>query len=275
MTEATESAGRMAASGATLYYKARGSGPFLLMLQGGDGDADATDMLTDHLVEYYTVLSYDRRGLSRSRINDPAPVMDLSTHSEDASKLLEAVTSESVFVFGTSLGALLGLDLISQHPGQVRLLVAHEPPATELLSEPERDEARQGQEEVEDIYRREGIIAAMRRFVALAGINTDDREPEVDVPQPKPERIANLEFFLAHDAPAVRLYRLNLIALHAGAKHIVPAAGQNSTTFPSHCARALALELHRPLVEFPSDHSGFMLHPKAFAAQLHKVLSES
>ena len=53
--------------GATIYYKIRGTGPLLLMLQGGNGDADGTDALAEHLMGRYTVLSYDRRGLSRSR----------------------------------------------------------------------------------------------------------------------------------------------------------------------------------------------------------------
>src|SRR6266700_3779138 len=84
--------------------------------------------------------------------------------------LLAAVTSDPALVLGTSLGAVLGLDLISRHPGQVRLLVAHEPPATGLLPEPGRSQAIRDQEEVEELYRREGIAAAMRKFMAMAGI---------------------------------------------------------------------------------------------------------
>jgi len=247
------------------------------MLQGGDGDADGTDALTDHLVNGYTVLSYDRRGLSRSPIDDPAATVDLSTHSEDASRLLEAVSDEPAYVFGASLGALLGLDIVSRHPERVRLLVAHEPPATGLLAEPERSQAAREQEEVEDLYRREGIAEAMRKFVTLAGIRFDDREPDVVIPRPRPERIANLGFFLAHDAPAVRRYQLDLPALHAVAQRIVPAAGDSpeSGGFPRHCAQALAEELDRALVEFPGGHNGFMLRPRAFAARLKEALAEN
>src|SRR5260370_37965128 len=135
--------------GASLHYKVRGSGPLLLLLllQGGDGDADGTDALAGHLASDYTVLSYDRRGLSRSPASDPAAAIDMATHSEDASRLLAAVTSDPALVLGTSLGAVLGLDLISRHPGQVRLLGAHAPPATGLLPEPERSHATRDQEE--------------------------------------------------------------------------------------------------------------------------------
>jgi pimeloyl-ACP methyl ester carboxylesterase len=259
--------------GATLYYKIRGSGPLLLLLQGGDGDADGTDALSDHLTSHYTVLSYDRRGLSRSRISDPAAPVDVTTHSEDASRLLAAVTSEPALVFGGSLGAVIGLDLVSRHPEQIRLLVAHEPPVTGLLPEPERSQASQDQQAVDDLYLREGIAAAMRKFVTVAGIRFDDREPGVSIPQPRPERIANLDFFLTHDAPAVHRYRPDLAALRAVAARIVPAAGASSQAFPRHCAQALATELRRPLAEFPGGHSGFMLRPQAFAAQLREILA--
>ena len=264
---------RLPVPGARLHYKIRGNGPLLLLLQGGDGDADGTDALTDHLTSRYTVLSYDRRGLSRSPASDPAAAIDIATHSEDASRLLAALTSDPALVPGTSIGAVPGLDLISRHPGQVRLLVAHEPPATDLLPGPERGQARRDQEEVEELYRREGLAAAMRTFVAVAGIRLDDRELDVSIPQPRPERIANLEFFLTRDAPAVRRYRPDLPALREAAARIVPAAGASTQAFPRHCAQALAGELGRPLAEFPGGHTGFMLRPRAFAARLHEILA--
>ena len=267
-------AGVLPVAGAMLYYDHRGEGPVVLMLQGGDGDANGTDALAESLIDGYTVLSYDRRGLSRSPIDDPAAPVDLSVHAEDASRLLGAVTDEPALVFGSSLGALLGLELIARHPEQVRLLIAHEPPATELLAAPERDRAARAQEQIEELYRREGIAAAMRQFVAIAGINFDDREPDLEIPRPKPERVANLAFFLTYDAPAVRGYRLDLPALGAVADRIVPAAGQSSEGFPARCARALATTLGRPLVEFPGGHSGFILRPRAFAARLRELLAD-
>lgn len=267
-------AGVLPVAGAMLYYEHRGEGPVVLMLQGGDGDANGTDALAESLIDGYTVLSYDRRGLSRSPIDDPAAPVDLSVHAEDASRLLGAVTDEPALVFGSSLGALLGLELIARHPEQVRLLIAHEPPATELLAAPERDRAARAQEQIEELYRREGIAAAMRQFVAIAGINFDDREPDLEIPRPKPERVANLAFFLTYDAPAVRGYRLDLPALGAVADRIVPAAGQSSEGFPARCARALATTLGRPLVEFPGGHSGFILRPRAFAARLRELLAD-
>ncbi len=177
-------------------------------------------------------------------------------------------------MFGTSLGAVIGLALLSRHPEQVQLLVAHEPPVTELLAEPERSEAQRGREEVEATYRSEGVAAAMRKFVALAGLRFDDLEPGVYLPAPTPERLANLEFFLSHDAPAARRYRLDLAALALVADRVVPAAGRDTDGFTRHCAEALAVRLRRPMIEFPGTHNGWLLHPREFAARLLQVVTE-
>ena len=110
----------------------------------------------------------------------------------------------------------------------MRTLVAHEPPAPELLPDAERVLAVQSQEEMEETYRREGALAAMRQSLARSGMDFSDREPDVVVAPPSPRRAANLEFFLTHDAPAVRRYRLDLAALKASSGRIVPAAGRAS-----------------------------------------------
>jgi pimeloyl-ACP methyl ester carboxylesterase len=81
---------RLAVPGATLYYKMQGHGPLLLMLQGGDGEADGTDALASHVIDHYTVLSYDRRGLSRSPVDDRSAPVDLSTPCGDAARLFAA-----------------------------------------------------------------------------------------------------------------------------------------------------------------------------------------
>src|SRR2546429_306081 len=59
--------------------------------------------------------------------------------------------------------------------------------------------------------------------MATNGLNFDDREPDVVLPQPSPQRAANLEFFRTYDAPAAHSYRLDIAALSAAATRIVPA----------------------------------------------------
>jgi pimeloyl-ACP methyl ester carboxylesterase len=259
--------------GASLFYRVRGSGPLLLILPGGDGDADTIDALRSQLVDHYTVVAYDRRGISRSTIDAPAARLTVATHGEDAHHLLAALTEEPAFLFGSSIGALIGLDLVARHPGQVRRLVAHEPPAFELLPDAERERAMHAQEDAEEAFRREGVDAGFRRFVTLAAVDLQDREPDAVLAPPTSQRTTNLSFFFTYDSPAVRRYRLDLLALRASRTRIVTAAGRSAPESAAHrAAAALALALGQDLVEFPGGHTAWLLRPKAVAARLREVL---
>ncbi|GAA1246803.1 hypothetical protein GCM10009676_36270 [Prauserella halophila] len=52
--------------GARLYYEVRGDGPLLVLIPGAPGNARVFTALADQLAQRYTVLTYDRRGFSRS-----------------------------------------------------------------------------------------------------------------------------------------------------------------------------------------------------------------
>lgn len=272
--------GQLEVPGAKLFYKVRGTGPVLLILQGGAGGAGGSDALADALVGRYTVIAYDRRGLSRSPVDDPAHPRPLGvrTHSDDASALLAALTDEPAFVFGCSGGALIGLDLVTAHPRQVRSLVAHEAPCAALLDEPGRSQMLAMQHDYVDTFSRDGVRAAMRKVFTIGAVDNDP-EPEADRPQPSSEQVAqhaaNAQFFLTHHAPAVHRYQPDLAALKAAAASIIPAAGMLSRgSFPYRCAQALADHLGRPLTEFPGNHSGYVLRPRAFAEALHQALAQ-
>jgi pimeloyl-ACP methyl ester carboxylesterase len=278
MNQAQE--GTLEVPGASLYYKVRGTGPVLLILQGGAGDADGSEGLAQHLVDAYTVVTYDRRGLSRSKVNDASEAPGIETHSEDVHHLLAALTPEPAFVAGFSLGALIGLDLVARHPEQVRALVAHEPAAIELLPDTERARALQTHEEVEELYRRGGVAAAMKKMVELAGVNFDDREPDVNVTPPVGQEAAgmaaNMGFLLTHDLPAVRHYTPDLAALEIQRTLILPAIGRNSGEIvPHHSALALAERLGLQAVEFPGGHTGYVLRPREFALRLRQVFNSA
>jgi pimeloyl-ACP methyl ester carboxylesterase len=260
-------------SGATLFYRVRGKGSLLLLLAGGHGDADTTDAVCEELINHYTVITYDRRGLSRSKIDASAGSPTTVTHSDDAHRLLAALTTEPAFIFGSSIGALIGLDLVSGHPEQVRVLVAHEPPAWELLPDAERDRAIRSLEDIVETYRREGTKAAFQKFAAFAVVDHADHEPDVVLPQPTPPIEANMNFFFANDALGVNDYRLDIAALKAKSTRIMAAGGRTSHgSLPRQCADALAAKLGTTLIEFPGSHMGWLLRPKEFAAKLFEVL---
>lgn len=85
-----------------------------------------------------------------------------------------------------------------------------------------------------------------------------------------------MAFLLSSDTPQAIAYRLDVPALDVQARKIVPAAGRSTQHSLLHrCAAALAETLERPLAPFPGGHTGWLLRPKAFAAQLAETFGRN
>jgi pimeloyl-ACP methyl ester carboxylesterase len=284
--------------GAGLYYEVRGSGPLLLLIAGAPADAGGFAALAGQLADRYTVVTYDWRGAARSSLDGPADQLPdglpLQIQGDDADQLLAALGTEPAQVLGCSGGALIGLDLLARHPERVHTLVAHEPPAMNLLA----DSAgwRAAFQDVEDTYRRDGVGPGMQQFIATAvrtsGPYPKDDEgppgqeqapPMPDVSQMTPEMLegmarmqANSEFFLAHLLPATIGHVPDVAALRGVASRIVVGVGAASKgQMPHLAALALAERLGREPVGFPGDHQGFATHPGPFAETVHQALRGS
>jgi pimeloyl-ACP methyl ester carboxylesterase len=77
--------------GATLHHEVRGSGPVMLLISGGSADAGVYAGIAGFLAKQYTVVTYDPRGNSRSRVDCPVEDWRLDVHGDDAAHLLDAV----------------------------------------------------------------------------------------------------------------------------------------------------------------------------------------
>jgi pimeloyl-ACP methyl ester carboxylesterase len=262
--------------GATLFFETRGSGPILLLICGGNTDADIFTHLADQLARDYTVVTYDPRGNSRSPLDGPPYDQRIEEHSDDARRLLEAVAAGPALIFGSSSGAIVGLDLVSRHPELVTRLVAHEPPLVEVL--PDAAEWRAFFDAVYATYRREGGGPAMQKFAAGVGLANGGPPPGVALPPEVAAMIermmANLDLFLAHEVRQFTRYVPDLPALDASRERIVLADGQDSREhLPYRPAAWLAERFGTRVVDFPGDHAGYATRPIEFAAKLREVLA--
>ncbi len=246
--------------GARIHYEVRGSGPALLLIPGSNGDAGFFDAMADRLADRYMVISYDRRGFSRS------PAQWIETHVEDARRLIDAVAGEPIRVFATSAGAVIGLALISRHPQQVGRLVAHEPPIFEVL--PDAPRWRAFFEDVSATYRSEGAEVAMRQFMTGIGVNEARRPADLD-PELITRMSGNMHVILTQEVPNAPSYRLDLAALDAQRDRVTLAGGRDSHPhFPYQPAVVLAARWNQRVIDFPGDHLGYWSHPVEFAVAL-------
>ncbi|HYQ68124.1 alpha/beta hydrolase [Actinophytocola sp.] len=276
-----DTTGVLPVRGTRLYYEIRGAGPPLLILPGGDGDAGRSRDLVDQLTDTYTVITYDRRGLSRSTMDDPARPATLDTHADDAHLLLAEVADEPARVLGSSFGGHIGLVLTARHPEQVHTLVAHEPGTPVLLPGPERTAMERAISDLVEIHREQGIASAMSALAALVGLDLAAMvtEPGLTPPHESPEqRAANLDFLLGNDMPALLHCTMtidDIVAVRTGPARGVAAAGRVTprAAFPRRCAAELAVLLGSEVAEFPGGHNGNSTHPRAFATRLRAVLA--
>jgi pimeloyl-ACP methyl ester carboxylesterase len=268
--------------GAELYYEVRGSGPVLLLICGGVYDAAGYAGLAGQLADRYTVVTYDRRGNSRSPLDGPPELQHIEVHGDDAHRVLNAV-GEPAYVFGNSSGAIIGMELAARHPEQVLALVVHEPPLFELL--PDRAYWRTVIQEIEETFAKEGPGAAGQILTTAfeksgGGADDEDRIPGgAEAPQElDAETMAmmarfeqNFGFFIGYEVPSFAKYVPDLAALQRVVVAIGDATKQGEPQYQG--ALVLAERLGTEPVVFPGDHGGFGTEAEPFARRLSELLS--
>lgn len=269
----------LAVPGATLHVERRGSGPTLLLIAGGNGDCGPFERLAQLLSDRYTVLSYDRRGFSRSSLQSQVPrdsAARLTADVDDVCAIIDAFGKRPAYVFGSSSGAIIGLHLLVQHTERVRTLVAHEPPLVDLL--PDAAQAHALFRDVVDTYQASGVSAAMQKFAAAIGLPQGPRA-EGDLPpamRPMFERIQrNQAHFFEHELRQYPRLTPDLDALAARRHQLVLGVGHDSQgLLPYRPNLLLAERFDIDLSEFAGGHIGYITHPSEFAARLAELLSQ-
>ena len=271
---APKKTGTLQVPGASLYYEVLGSGPTLLIIAGGSGDADSSDKIVHELTANYTVVTYDRRGYARSKIDNSADALRMEMESDDAHHLLAALGTRPASVLGSSIGAVIALDLAVRYPDQVGTVIAHEPPAIYLTSSQSEGQRSQGGsiQDIKDRFQREGADAAMKEFAGMVGVN--------DLPtgstQTGEQRTANVKFFLDKEVPMLARYRFDFDALKGAMTRTRLVIGVGSASPKDSVgylgAEAVTDRLGIGMMEFPGDHAGMERYPKEFAEKLRGLL---
>ena len=264
--------------GATLYYEVRGSGPILLLIPGGNGDGDAYQSLATQLAERYAVITYDRRGFSRSLLDDPPadPERRLAADVDDAARLLAQVADGPSYVFGSSSGGIVALELLAERPERIQTLIAHEPPLVTLL--PDAAQQLTFLDGVYATYRRLGVDSAMKEFFIGAGLGSRPTPaPSLPASPPVAEVLSrakiNRAFWLEYELRQYPRVAPKMAALQAVRSRLVLAGGSDSREyFPYRPNTLLAERLGVELVDFPGGHVGYSTHPSEFAKQMVSVL---
>ena len=236
------------------------------------------------LVTDRPVVTYDPRGSGRNP-TATAPIT-VEEHADDLHRVIDALGAGPVDLFASSGGAVNALALVATHPGDVRRVVAHEPPTAALL--PDRVHVLAAVAAITRTYAAEGQGPAMARFMALIM-----HRGEVDASfsaQPAPDAAAfgaaaeddgSRTDPMMRSVAACASYEPDVTALAALGDRLIVAVGAGSDDeVAARGARSVAAALGREAVVFPGDHSGFLGgefgqsgEPVPFAARLLEALA--
>lgn len=120
-------------NGVRIAYQDTGKGEPLVLVHGSWGSHHNWDPVVPGLSAHHRVVSYDRRGHSKSE--RPAGQGTFAEDVADLAALVEALDAAPAWVVGNSVGAVITLQLAVARPDLLRGVIVHEPPLRKQLSE--------------------------------------------------------------------------------------------------------------------------------------------
>jgi pimeloyl-ACP methyl ester carboxylesterase len=254
---------------ARLYYETRGAGPSVLFVSGATGDAGHHRAVADALADEFTVITYDRRGNSRS----PRPAGWTSTSMEeqadDAAALLASLGAAPAAVFGTSGGALIACCLLLRRPEVVRGTILHEPPLAAAIPE-----AAAGIAElkamIEHAIAKGGLPGGVEAFVRSAAGAAFDAIPD----ETRSRMMGNGETLFGQELEQFLSYHPDEKALGAVRVPVRLLVGDETTALFAGAAQWLAARLRTTVGTLPGAHTPYFDRPGVVACSLRPILRE-
>ncbi len=267
----TTNAGVIEVNGTRLYHEAQGSGPSVLFISGATGDAGHFERVAELLADEFTVVTYDRRGNSRS----PRPAgwekTSMDEQADDTAGLIQALGLSPAAVFGTSGGAVILLNLLLRHPEVLRGAIVHEPPMVPVLSNAEEVGAEL-QSMTEEGLANLGPRGTMEMFIRQ---NAGDENFENLDPELRERMLGNAEVFFSAELEGFVSYVPDARALAEVEVPVQVMAGtDNRGVYYYEAAEWVAKQLGAALKEMPGGHAPYFDRPGEMAEAIRPFLRQ-
>lgn len=271
MVASTNSPGAtIEANGTTLYYEIRGSGPSVLFISGATGDAGHFESVAETLADEFTVITYDRRGNSRSPRPEGWTATTAEEQADDAAALARALGKAPAAVFGTSSGGVIGLALVINHPEVVRGAILHEPALLSVL--PNAGELMAGaQAVIEPAIQAGGPRAGVEAFLkSLPRVDPATLPPAV-----RERMLNNGETFFGPELGRIEAYHPDDATFAAIRVPVQVMMGDQSPEFLIETSRWLAVRLGVEPKILPGGHAPYFDRPKEMAGTIRPMLLQA
>jgi len=253
-----------------LRCEKKGSGPLLLLVHGVVCDGDYYEAAAECLKENYTVITYDRRGYSRSAAEEDADFSVLQ-QGKDAAAIIEAADMGPAFVVGCSAGGIIALELAVKYPEYVKRLLLHEPPIGNDKQYLERLD--KWFEELKQCAAGKRVNKALLSFIRVLGGN-DPNAPKRSI-EAQGRDLINLEMFLYHEMGDMLNYVPRNTEKIALKMPCTVAVGKEDAQGLFHQAAESASKLLGcKLLPVPGYHNFAFDMPETFASTVSQVMGK-
>lgn len=253
------------ANGVELYHEVRGIGPSVLLIHGGGIDGGSFNRLADILAFDFTVVTYDRRGISRSPRPTDWKQTSIAEQAEDAAGLLRALGIAGAAVVGQSLGALVALELLLRNPELLRRASLLDPGPVDSAV-PDRQKRMALPEAVRAAISRGELVAGFEALLrALGAWEAMDSASRVRV-------LGNAGVFFSYETPLLQSYRPDEALLSANRVPVQVGAGVETPPVFREMAEWLASRLNVRVEQTPGGHVGYLSHPDEVAQVIRPFL---
>lgn len=210
----------------SLYYEIRGEGEALILIHGMIVDAGLYETAAQILAKKYKVITFDRRGNSRSVLKEsPAPDFSMDAQAQDIKDLMEAAGIEEAYIAGASAGAVIGHYFLQKYPEKVKHLIMYEPSMLGLMISKDPETA-EWYETLNGFVQKGKLSNALLRFAESIG-EADDRSP-VKSQEAVIRELDNVEFAFKNEMPGAARYIPDLESFKKYSDRITIAAGERS-----------------------------------------------
>lgn len=251
-----------------LYWEATGSGPVVLLIAGTPGDGGQLGALVDELAADHLVITYDRRGTSRSEMPPGWSETSVAEQADDAASVLSRVGVRSALVFGTSNGAMVALELALRHPDRVSRVILHEIPLLSVIEDPAPVASAIGSL-IGSAMQAGGPRGALEAFLRFA---FGDAIVDSWTPELRDRMLANADMVFSVEMPAFQAYRPDADLLAQCRVPISVLVGEDEQMpFFHEAARWLAERLGTRVGSAPGAHGPYFSAPARLASVLRDI----
>lgn len=239
-----------------------------MLIAGTPGDGGQFDALAQELAGTHTVITYDRRGTSRSPEPPDWTSTSVAEHADDAAALLAEVGVAPVLVYGTSNGAAVALELAVRHPGQVSEVILHEMPLLTVVADPQPVAEAMGAV-IGGAMEQGGPVAALEAFLRMA---FGDEVVNGWSPALRHRLLANAGMAFGIELPAFQGYRPDERQLADVTVPVHVLVGRDQVQpFFLEAGEWLAQRLHTVVTRSPGGHGAHFTSPRELAATIGAI----